>query len=1418
MRERHVKTYLYWSSKEKFVACCLLRICFPINSQAKERGWTRCKSSWRLDTKKLLLQYTSRSVIRHIQYSQAQKPAMSRFLQATCLKPRYSLRYQLFVSFGATSAIAIGVVMLVATLTAKSSGDSVKSEVRKLLRDQVIANTRSSSEHAADTLSKTFENLEGVVSLLAEVTSDRIVGYPDEGWQIDKFVPFFDTISGENVYPFLTDPLPPDWDIDLNVNENNYQEHVQDRWPWYADHYPLSTASAAYRIQGACDPDETDPNSRTYYENCTAANNDFSTGGVVQPTKINRYLADKASDLAIFLKPLYESNTDVMRTGIYFANSGAGSSLVYPGYHIDGRSNYTSDGCDWMRAINPNTGQPYGTEEEIARCHPKNTTVTGREYNPLERKWCRDQAQNPNKAEIAGPYPDAFIKDLWLLTIGMAIFDRITGHFLGCTLLDVSIAHIAKVLESIQLDEFTDIALVRWDDGTVVYSNQWNTSVAEKTIDVADLEFCDGLTFNNMKKLVDFEKPWNATEIKDIFRSNIYNSGGQLLAAFPIPSAPEEYDRFYRPDFIVVQAVGEEIYHLIDETEASIDKDLVCIYVATIVIATVGLAIVLLVSWVVAVYLTRPLNWMMDVCRRIVHHSSEKSDGSIYGSEDEEPLMRCTPKTEITSLVLEFNSIIQGFSGDGPASVASQDVHAVQNHLSWRVEFGLAYLEQLYETPEVVDQNGSTKRRLSFASSVASHHSTATLLEIDDMSGEGSDLDDKQAIIADMAAVAQSVVGFVEEHPSLASAEQNMKPAELDVTEIKEEKEVLTVPQSEAKTSEKPFHLFSCSESTRKNKGHITTAKIDDTEAGHFENELRSSINRNRISRSPLFCWIMGLIVVPVLLTMALICTIVTVNVTTILPSWLEKAEEASEALEIEYVNVAAVSHAALTEKIFVPPIGDLHLLSRIAGWLIFGGVNQSSSFTDMNQGTEECKTFPDDDSCGFFLDPERASCDCRWEDPFATACQNYTNWRMRQKPYYACQAHDADPATGARNATSFPLVDYSPSSTLWWNDTSKMPGYSNSTLVQGYATVFDRTRVMSAMAAVIMPLYNYLIGSTHEKHLGIYIGFEADGMLAGYSGCNHNYSNYAHFQSTRENGAFKISRKLCPWKKFGYDSRCRGWYDEGKRANGLHLTAPYVFAATKEVANSVTFPLVDPSSGIYVGQTVIDFLPSGIRYVATADARHASSGFVIIVTPESDALGGDTLAGPGYTIGSRTSPPIQDLVMPCDDPSSRNRRLFDTIVLARMKQGNSNESRFRRRAFIRDSETFACEEGKEETLFVAYRPVVIRETNPLSPDEFARGVKASDITMASLGYVVSIEELTAPFAAIEDQVENDIDRSISILIGLIAATAAIVTLVLAMVSEFEFSASASEVKFVVVFLQLTFLNSVHVKRSQYQL
>ena len=83
--------------------------------------------------------------------------------------------------------------------------------------------------------------------------------------------------------------------------------------------------------QGQCDPRETDENAKNYYPSCTKANNDISTGGIVRPTTTNKLLAEKAVDLQAFLNPIYKQHEDVKRIGVYYNNSGAGTSVSFLG-------------------------------------------------------------------------------------------------------------------------------------------------------------------------------------------------------------------------------------------------------------------------------------------------------------------------------------------------------------------------------------------------------------------------------------------------------------------------------------------------------------------------------------------------------------------------------------------------------------------------------------------------------------------------------------------------------------------------------------------------------------------------------------------------------------------------------------------------------------------------------------------------------------------------------------------------------------------------------------------------------------------------------------------------------------------------------------------------------------------------------
>ena len=214
-----------------------------------------------------------------------------------------------------------------------------------------------------------------LVNWMVEVGRDRFAGWPDV--QDDSQTPFFDTLSQQNVYPLKNNPLPMDWDYrhtenELgNVNDETQVEHVQGRYSWYNTR--LSTASAAYVMQGICDPRVTDPTSTVYYPNCTEANNNITTGGVIQPSPTNEHLYHKASDLSPFLKAFYEFHQNLQGIGYYFPNSGAGASVYFPHYQLDSGGSYVSIGCDWMRAPNPidPASGPIATDEEIARCHPE---------------------------------------------------------------------------------------------------------------------------------------------------------------------------------------------------------------------------------------------------------------------------------------------------------------------------------------------------------------------------------------------------------------------------------------------------------------------------------------------------------------------------------------------------------------------------------------------------------------------------------------------------------------------------------------------------------------------------------------------------------------------------------------------------------------------------------------------------------------------------------------------------------------------------------------------------------------------------------------------------------------------------------------------------------------------------------------
>lgn len=238
------------------------------------------------------------------------------------LKPTYSLRNQLLLGFG-TAAVVVAILSLITTIVCYNvSSNIIENESNTLFQRQVMTRLYKNSRYVAKLFRIFTQNKETLVYLINEVVMDRIVGYPEPGWENDTYVPFKDMDTGRNIYPLKSKPLPLDWDIDLNINDANKAEQLQERSELVDLFSVLSTSSASYFMQGACDPNEWNNDSPGYYENCSEANNDVTTGGIINPTNTSYGLYTKSADLGVLLKPLYESYPEILQIAIYYHNSG----------------------------------------------------------------------------------------------------------------------------------------------------------------------------------------------------------------------------------------------------------------------------------------------------------------------------------------------------------------------------------------------------------------------------------------------------------------------------------------------------------------------------------------------------------------------------------------------------------------------------------------------------------------------------------------------------------------------------------------------------------------------------------------------------------------------------------------------------------------------------------------------------------------------------------------------------------------------------------------------------------------------------------------------------------------------------------------------------------------------------------------
>ncbi|CAB9502209.1 expressed unknown protein [Seminavis robusta] len=1282
----------------------------------------------------------------------------ARRIQQTCLRPSFSLRVQMILSFGITAAIAIMAFVLVGLYTTVNSGDSVRVEATKVLTEGIQYSLGRSAQYVAETMAKKFHNIGGAGSLVAQVTKDRFVGYPSmRGWEEDNYVPFQDVYTKLRFYPIDAEPLPLDWNLPGNINPQNVEEHMPGRkLSWYPRYANVSSV-AGYFMQGTCDPQRTDPTDIAYYEGCTDANNDLITGGVVQPTETNYHLANKGKDIVWMLKALYESHFDVRTVGVYFANDGAGSTMRYPGNAYNGVSNYNSTGCQWMEQIHPRTNKSIATPRQIRRCHDAGTEATMREYNPLERKWCRDMVERdiavfegreaPEEAKIqsTGPYKSASAfsgENVWVMTFGEAVFDIRTDEFIACTLVDASVSLLYDMLkQTTSIGNTTKSALIRYNEqGTVIVANDWDPSTQNDTVAITHPSLnmgIDDAKYNEIRSLQNYDEVWDPDVLVAKYRETILETDTKVIMTHPVPSIPSEYDPSYYPVyFVIITMEKSEAYGVLLEMDRVIARDTQASSENVLIVGGAGFGVILLFVGVISGSLTKPLRWIQKVSGMVVDSCGESDMGTNFvdrlNPKEAQPLW--SPNTEVTLLLAEFLKMIHQFSGVGATDVAGGQVNEVKNRFEWR---------KMYEASDLYPWGGEeATKNADGIPSVLKIQGTDTFE--DELTTDSTLRTTDQSILSMFSSsVANSQYGPVVEAAMARTTSVLQSVKEYAV--IAGAKAGILNPPEEEKIDGPP-------------KVNLGENIIQQKALTDYFEGVEDAEN------SGLFWWMTFFIGTPIVIAAIMIAVTVARDSSLYIPNWLAIVEERSKDIELQALITATNIRAAYGEEVMHRFARDLHVYTRLAGWLFFDGIRRTDFMAFQTSGSEQCKNYnaTNKEVCPFLENETLTPCPCGWDDPWGANCtdvSNFTHPRYLMHRWYEGLSTDAD-SVGDRFNITWPGLYNLPSTTDWWNDTNLMPGSSKGEMAAGYETTYDRVRVGSALSVADFPIYNYFPGKGETGMMGTYVGFEADGMFTGFSGCE-TYAGLAWWQSTEDNGGFKVNGTLCPNGKFGFDARCRGWYGASKQQGGdFHITPPYLFASSNVIGMSAGAALIDPRTGTLVGVTLIDFSPSAFVDAINENGTTigaGNSGFPILITPQPDELGSDTLVGPGFVQGEDRSS-VTALVLPYDSKNSTNWKLFERDVLQPMRSGVVDIKSFTR----------TTEDGNQQELYMAVAPVNLRSLVAVNHSDFLAGITSSYGEVYALGFGITLEDIEKRFLSVENKVQNDINRVTYISLALI--------------------------------------------------
>lgn len=612
-------------------------------------------------------------------------------LPRLCMRPEYSLRKQMMLTFGSINAVTTIVVVACCIIFAVFAGEQARSSSEGNIQDAVEDVAGDIAVYLGENFDHRFM-LYDIVHTIEEATMDRFEGYPNKA---DDNVPFLDMYTNSRMYPIDSTEmklLALDWAVVPNANESNKDEHFQERWGFYAS-LNASTSYGSFHFQGSCNPDAKDPNTSGYYKNCTTMNSEILAGGVVEARESTEQIYRQGSDLVPLLKAIFEANSDIRDLGLYFANNGYGATINFPAYSLNRTQVYTSIGCEWMNTSNPyDNSTTIGSQEMIDRCQENGKEVDVGMYNPLERGWLRDQASDPDPSKVhVQVYEDAWANGEWLLTLGKPIYDRLTKEFLACIYVGISLNTIEQTLKNLG-EELNDLRDEESSTDAIITAVQWNK---DGTIIASSLETLSGKN----PSIYEAKLGVNKTYYDDLYAAEDFahklkecrtHSEDFVSFCYPVPSIPAEHDRSYQPHIVIFVSTSIKDMNSLIEKRMSDPMKATIQQLSFIIIALgfTGLIIMTIFIMMMSYILTSPLTSMNRIASDIVDNFGDPTKNTlIKQTKQTTKEVRCAFKTEINEVVQEFNKMVESFSGSFKTKVEKIKSEEVCNIFREHEEF-----------------------------------------------------------------------------------------------------------------------------------------------------------------------------------------------------------------------------------------------------------------------------------------------------------------------------------------------------------------------------------------------------------------------------------------------------------------------------------------------------------------------------------------------------------------------------------------------------------------------------------------------------------------------------------------------------------------------------------------------------------